>query len=253
MENVIQFIGVKRIGAVPMNLGDYNKHKGWKIPDDEDPAKEGYLVIYSDTYESWSPKEVFEDAYLPITGDGTKITHDVVTAFMGELVSTQYDDKTTLTTAETITGFRQLETSACVDPANYDAEIGEDVCRKQIEKTLWKCLGFVLQWANYGLKGNVPTLSEPKAPPQAMTFGHAIEAMKQGKKVARAGWNGKDMFIYHVPADNYKTQTGIAREAFGEDVDCGAYICMKPASGPLVIGWLASQTDMLSDDWQILE
>jgi hypothetical protein len=157
------YIGVKRVQARPMNLGDYNKYRGWQIPDNEDPNKDGYLVEYENQgdsnhpdhvgYISWCPKEVFEDANLHLGEDGTKITHDVVTAFMGELVSTQYDDKTTLTTAETITGFRQLETSACVDPANYDAEIGEDVCRKRIEDTLWKCLGFVLQWANYGLKG----------------------------------------------------------------------------------------------------
>jgi hypothetical protein len=159
---MLQYIGVKRLQGKPMTLGEYNTYRGWKIPDDEDPNRLGYLVEYqgSDSnhpdhvgYISWTPKEVLEDAYLQLTGDGTKITHDVVTAFMGELVSTQYDDKTTLTTAETITGFRQLETSACVDPKNYDAEIGEDVCRKQIEKALWKCLGFVLQWANYGLKG----------------------------------------------------------------------------------------------------
>ena len=58
------YIGVKKIDAAPMNLGDYNKYRGWEIPADEDPAKEGYLVKYSDNYESWSPKEVFEEAYV---------------------------------------------------------------------------------------------------------------------------------------------------------------------------------------------
>lgn len=88
-------------------------------------------------------------------------------------------------------------------------------------------------------------------PTNAMPFGHAIEAMKRGEKVARAGWNGKDMFIYHVPGQVYKTTTITGRAAFGEDKLCGSYICMKPAAGPLVIGWLASQTDMLADDWMI--
>ncbi len=57
------YIGVKLIGAQPMNLGEYNKYRGWQILDDEDPEKEGYLVKYPDGYESWSPKDVFEEAY----------------------------------------------------------------------------------------------------------------------------------------------------------------------------------------------
>jgi hypothetical protein len=86
-----------------------------------------------------------------------------------------------------------------------------------------------------------------------MPFGHAVEAMKQGKKVARAGWNDKDMFIYYVPAQQYLTTTEVGTTNFGPKAECGAYICMKPASGPLVIGWLASQTDMLAEDWQIID
>lgn len=153
MENMLHYIGVKRIEAIPMNLGDYNRHRGWQIPENEDEYKDGYLVKYSDTYESWSPKEVFEDAYLPIGLDGTKITQGIIDEFMGSLVTSQIDEKTTLVTAETITGFRQHEVSSCVDPVNYDQEIGEKICKKRIEDMLWKCLGFVLQWANYGLKG----------------------------------------------------------------------------------------------------
>lgn len=46
-----------------MNLGDYNSYRGWTIPENEDPSSEGYLVKYNDGYESWSPREVFEEAY----------------------------------------------------------------------------------------------------------------------------------------------------------------------------------------------
>nr|DAU51108.1 MAG TPA: Dec protein, OB-Fold, Decoration, VIRAL PROTEIN [Caudoviricetes sp.] len=59
-----KYIGVKRIKARPMTRGDYNTYRGWQIPADEDPADEGYLVKYRDGYESWSPKEVFEEAYV---------------------------------------------------------------------------------------------------------------------------------------------------------------------------------------------
>ena len=57
----------KKVHASPMNRGDYNVYKGWKLPDDEKASDPGYLVVYSkDTvahYESWSPKDVFENGY----------------------------------------------------------------------------------------------------------------------------------------------------------------------------------------------
>ena len=58
-----KYIGTKMIEAKPMSRGDYNKYRGWTIPKDENSADEGYLVKYSDGYESWSPKKQFEEAY----------------------------------------------------------------------------------------------------------------------------------------------------------------------------------------------
>ena len=85
-----------------------------------------------------------------------------------------------------------------------------------------------------------------------MTFGEAIKALKAGNKVARAGWNGKGMFLYYVPANAYPPSTEVAKEAFGgENVPYGAYIAMKTAQGN-VIPWTASQTDILSEDWHIV-
>jgi hypothetical protein len=153
MEEMLRYIGVKVVLAIAMNLGDYNKHKGWKIPDDEDPARNGYLVEYSDGYQSWCPKEQFEESN------------------------------------------RQCD---------------------------------------------------------AMTFGHAIEAMKKGMKVARAGWNGKGMFIYYVPADEYPASTGVAMDYYSGQVPYKAYIAMKTVDED-VVPWLASQTDMLADDWSVID
>lgn len=65
---VKQYIGTKMITAKPMNRGDYNKYRGWNISKDENPADEGYLVKYSDGYESWSPKKQFEEAYRDCMG-----------------------------------------------------------------------------------------------------------------------------------------------------------------------------------------
>jgi len=57
------YIGTKLIKAEPMNLGAYNKFKGYTIVENKNPLAEGYKVQYSDDYISWSPKEEFEKAY----------------------------------------------------------------------------------------------------------------------------------------------------------------------------------------------
>lgn len=63
-----QYIGTKMIEAMPMTRGAYNEYRGWTIPADENPADDGYLVMYQDGYKSWSPKEVFEGAYRNCAG-----------------------------------------------------------------------------------------------------------------------------------------------------------------------------------------
>ena len=60
-----KYIGTKQIEARPMTRGDYNNYRGWQIPAEENPADEGYLVRYSDGYESWSPEKQFNEAYRP--------------------------------------------------------------------------------------------------------------------------------------------------------------------------------------------
>lgn len=86
-----------------------------------------------------------------------------------------------------------------------------------------------------------------------MNFGHALEILKGGACVAREGWNGKGMFLYLVPANAYPAQTGAAKAYWGADakVPYGAYIAMKTAQDN-VVPWLASQTDVLADDWSVV-
>ena len=102
---------------------------------------------------------------------------------------------------------------------------------------------------------------------QDQTFGQALEAVQQGKLIAREGWNGKGMFVFQRPADvipismvvdQIKTIPASVKKWFTEHGDqeailFGAYLCMKAADGSIVNGWLASQTDMLAQDWCILE
>jgi hypothetical protein len=146
------FIGTKIIKAEPCEAWDqFGKHC---------PGTEGYKVEYEDSYISWSPKDVFEEAY------------------------------------------REIE---------------------------------------------------------AMTFGLAIEALKKGFKVARAGWNGKGMWLMFI----HGKEMQIHNHGFGPinefDHDwqnrvpkfC-PWIGMKTADNGFV-PWLASQTDVLADDWQIVD
>lgn len=153
-----------------MNRLEYNKYRGWTIPEDENPAEEGFLVEYTDSpsanhpkhncYISWSPKDVFERAYKPTDG---------------------------------------------------------------------------------------------------LTFGLALEALKQGKRVARAGWNG--MFLFLLPAGTIPTKAihdaalrnVIEEQVGGETFEGLATIRMWTADKKILTGWLASQTDMLSEDWFVIE
>lgn len=93
-----------------------------------------------------------------------------------------------------------------------------------------------------------------------MTFGQALENLKLGSKVARKGWNGKGMFIYLVDGREV-LNSALRGEAFEhvaplsepcDDVKIQSHIDMKASDGSIVVGWLASQTDMLAEDWDII-
>ena len=90
-----------------------------------------------------------------------------------------------------------------------------------------------------------------------MTFGLAVEAMKKGLKVARTGWNRKDMFIVFMSPMSLPARKVNDRTAkwIGEDtpLECNGYFAMFTADKKWQPGWLASQSDMLSDDWQIVD
>ena len=96
-----------------------------------------------------------------------------------------------------------------------------------------------------------------------MNFGQAIEELKQGKKVARQGWNGKGMWVVLMPAlylHPYNTQDTMRKvndrtaKHIGEDkpLDSQPYIAMSTAEGQWQPGWLASQADMLAEDWVVV-
>jgi len=81
-----------------------------------------------------------------------------------------------------------------------------------------------------------------------MNFGQAIEALKKGKRVARAGWNGVGIFIeLQLPDENSKmTGPYIFIDTTGLQTD-------NDGAPKIRVPWLASQTDMLSGDWEVVD
>lgn len=86
-----------------------------------------------------------------------------------------------------------------------------------------------------------------------MNFSEALTAIKTGHRVARSGWNGKGMFLFLVPGSVFKVNREPLLSILGEgtEVQYHGHIDMKTAQG-YIVPWLASQTDLLADDWEIV-
>lgn len=148
---LLPYVGCKLIKAKPMTKGQFWKDvKGHSNPEYDSIDNPGYLVQYPDGYQSWSPADAFEAAYLALE-DETKITPAVVDGLVTNSdVSTV--KTTTVVMLETKIGFDSMAYSACVDPNNYDECIGSEFATKKAKDKLWMGLGFVLAWAKNGLK-----------------------------------------------------------------------------------------------------
>lgn len=90
---------------------------------------------------------------------------------------------------------------------------------------------------------------------QGMAFGQALEAIKQGSKIARKGWNGKNMFVYFVPAAKYPANRNeLSTMADYADsrglVQYNAYMAIKNVDGT-VSTWVPSVNDCLAEDWEL--
>lgn len=118
-------------------------------PQDKD-GQPGYAVKYQDGYISWSPKDVFDAAYLAQGLDGSRIDEQMVDDFMTEYESTRMGNHTVVL-VKLRNGFTLIEESACVDPANYDQELGEQYALEKAKRRVWNLLGFLLATARNGV------------------------------------------------------------------------------------------------------
>lgn len=176
-----------------------------------------------------------------------------------EIISVEYNRLQGTLTHCTITiksGFTFTGESACVDPNNFDQKIGEKFAYEQAFEKMWMPYGF---WLHKALADHDNRLQPPSDDnkieaqdviPKGATFdfGTAVAALKEGLRVAREGWNGKGMWLGLVDTGYYDVGCSVV----GEINLLLPWIGMKTADNKFV-PWLASQTDVLAEDWQIVD
>jgi hypothetical protein len=102
--------------------------------------------------------------------------------------------------------------------------------------------------------GDTKVIEQSEIPPlsvyEMVDFAIALPWLREGHRIARAGWNGKGQWVYHVPANSYAAQTAVARAHFGDKVPYRAYLALVTAQAD-VVPWTPSVSDVLADDWII--
>ena len=142
------------IEAVAMIAGEA-RAKGYKVNQDCVDETHGYEITYEGGYKSWSPADVFEKAYYKLADiDGNTITYKDVKGFVKQIDNVKVGTKTTNTTLTCLTGFEVHGQSSCVRAEDFDINVGFNYAQIKAEDKIWEGLGFVLQWAKYGLIGN---------------------------------------------------------------------------------------------------
>lgn len=127
---------------------------------------------------------------------------------------------------------------------SYDVDIGRE-------------FGGRVDPLTYVAEFDITPTSRLYQPPTPHNIGWAVAQAKAGKKVARLGWNGKNMWVVFMDdlflsydKVNDRTKAHIGE---GKDLNCGAYLVMMTASGVWQPGWLANQADLLATDWYVVE
>lgn len=156
-------INIEMLELKPM-IAEEARTLGYKVPDVLYSTDRGYEITYPDGTKTWSLKEEVDSIYYVLSkdNDGTKILKEDVENFITDVDVTTIGEKTTVVNAHTRSGFDTIHHSSCVDPKNYSEELGKQYAMEEVVNNLWAHLGFVLQWAKYGI--NVKP-KESKYPP----------------------------------------------------------------------------------------
>ena len=192
-----------------------------------------------------------------------KLTKEFLESEVDKVEYNRFSGTNTHCTITTKSGFLFTGESACVDPDNFDQEIGEKFAYENAFNKMWTPYGFWLHKALaeqsksedlLAVSAVNPTVdSQEQHQEPTMDFGYAVKMMKDGKRVSRISWNGKGMFLFVVKG---ATVTEAIEDCYGDPAKKGVHtaldaIYMHTVQGNLV-PWLASQADVLAEDWQIV-
>lgn len=192
-----------------------------------------------------------------------KLTKEFLESEIDKVEYNRFGETNTHCTITTKSGFTFTGESACVDPNNFDQKIGEQVAYDNAFEKMWAPYGFWLHKAlaefdnlptntaqEKWLKEDVPVEGGSVLPKtERLSFSDAVAALKEGLRVERAGWNGKGMWLSMVNVENYSVISQLPNDGA---IELLPWIGMKTADNKFV-PWLASQTDVLAEDWQIVE
>lgn len=134
-ERMKKYIGTKIIEAEPREGAD---------------RRDGYKVVYKDGYSSWSPKEAFEEAYVAIEDIPNRLTPELLD---GKIVQqdliTVPGTTTTICVLHLQNGFTVMGKSACIDPKEFNEDIGASIAFEDAMNKVWELEGYLLAQRRY--------------------------------------------------------------------------------------------------------
>lgn len=235
-----KYIGTKEVEAIPMTLGEFINKSG-RNPYENDGKmhgnnEKGYLVKYKDGYESWSPAEPFEEAYK------------CADTFLDRLHIEMRDL------------YAKMDKLA---PFIESGKIDEVVTDKYQNLLLRLQHRIMSRYINV-LECRIGRIDgSPEAPLHLMTFGDAIEILKQGGAVRRRGWNGKGMFVVkqipaHITEEIIPKMQSLPQSA-KDIIMSRENKALDYTSQMLIINpdgradsWVPSVSDVFAEDWEIV-
>lgn len=233
-----KYIGTKQIEAEPMTRGDaWGKHLLREKPSTENFDDEGYHVRYEDGYESWSPKDTFEKAYK------------IADTFLDRLhIEMRY----------------LYEKMDKLSPFIESGKIDEVVTDKYQNYLLRLQHRIMSRYINV-LECRIGRLDgSPEAPLHQMSFGDAIEILKQGGAIRRSGWNGKGLMVFkqipaHIESDIIPKMQSLPQSAKdlilkGKGfIDYTSQCLIYNENTGRADSWVPSISDVFADDWEIVD
>lgn len=235
-----KYIGTKQVEAEPLTLGEFISKSGrnpyandGKIHDNNE---EGYLIKYQDGYESWCPKEVFDKAY--------KCSESFLDRLHIEL-------KDLYSKMDNLTPF--------IDSGKID-EVVTDKYQNHLLRLQHRIMSRYINVLECRI-GRID--GSPEAPLHKMSFGDAIEILKQGGAIRRAGWNGKGLFVIkqvpaHIESDVIPKMQSLPQSAKdlilnGKGfIDYTSQCLIYNENTGIADSWVPSISDVFAEDWEIV-